>query len=128
MKVANIRFLHDFSAGNDLVYCSPNQIKQVCLALLVNAAEAIGENGELVFSSTNPDERHIRIDVTDNGPGISNDDMPHIFEPFYTTKAEGLGIGLAICRSIVEFHKGRLWVERRPQGGTIFKLTLPREP
>lgn len=127
MKVANIRFLHDFSAGNDLVYCSPNQIKQVCLALLVNAAEAIGENGEVVFSSTNPDDRHIRIDVTDNGPGISSEDMPHIFEPFYTTKdkGNGIGLGLAIVHGIIQNHKGRTEVRSERGSGTTMSVILP---
>ena len=62
MKVANINFLSDFSAKADLIFCSPNQIKQVCVAILVNAMEAIQENGEVLFRTINPDEEHIRIE------------------------------------------------------------------
>ena len=70
--------------------------------------------------------------VRDNGTGVPDDVMPHLFEAFYTTKAEGLGIGLNICRSIIEFHQGRLWAENQynTQGlcGSVFRFTLPFEP
>ena len=96
MKMANINFLSDFSAKADLIFCSPNQIKQVCVAILVNALEAVSENGEVLFRTVNPDEEHIRIDITDNGTGISEEDIPHIFEPFFSTKEKTNGIGLGI--------------------------------
>ncbi len=127
MKVANISFLHDFSAKDDLIYCSPNQIKQICIALLVNAIEAIRENGEVIFSTNNPDGMHIRIDVTDNGTGISDDDLPHIFEPFYTTKdkGNGIGLGLAIVHGIVQNHKGKTEVRSERGKGTTISIILP---
>lgn len=127
MKVANISFLQDFSARNDLVYCSPNQIKQICIALLVNAIEAIRENGEVIFSTNNPDDVHIRIDVADNGTGISDDDLPHIFEPFYTTKdkGNGIGLGLAIVHGIVQNHQGRTEVRSERGKGTTISIILP---
>ena len=69
----------------------------------------------------------LEISVSDQGHGLAEEDIEKIFAPFYTTKAEGMGIGLAICRSIIEFHQGRLWVEPRREGGTVFHFTVPIE-
>jgi RNA polymerase sigma factor (sigma-70 family) len=65
--------------------------------------------------------------VADRGHGLSDEARERLFSPFYTTKAEGMGMGLNICRSIVEFHEGRLWVDANPAGGCIFRFTLPLE-
>ena len=65
--------------------------------------------------------------VADRGHGLADDDLERIFAPFYTTKPDGMGIGLAICRSMIEFHQGRLWPEPHPGGGTVFRFTLPAE-
>ena len=67
------------------------------------------------------------MSVIDRGHGIDEDDRARLFTPFYTTKAEGMGMGLNICRSIIEFHDGRLVVDSNPDGGTIFSFTLPTE-
>ena len=100
MKIANINFLTDFSAQNDMVYCSPNQIKQACVAILVNASEAITENGEILIKTKNPDEYTIKFEISDNGTGIAQEDIPHIFEPFFSAKQKASGIGLGL----VEFN------------------------
>ena len=68
---------------------------------------------------------HVVVQLSDTGPGIPEEIIPHIFEPFFTTKREGMGMGLNICRSIIESHKGRLWVEDNPGGGCVFRFTLP---
>jgi len=127
MKVANIDFLSDFSAKSDLIYCSPNQIKQVCVAILVNASEAVSENGEVLFRTLNPDEEHVCIEITDNGVGISPEDIPHIFEPFFSTKenASGIGLGLAIVHGIVQSHKGKTGVKSIRGKETTISITLP---
>jgi len=127
MKVADINFLADFSAKTDLINCSPNQIKQVCIAILVNASEAVSENGEVLFRTLNPDEEHIRIEITDNGVGISEDDISHIFEPFFSTKEKesGIGLGLAIVHGIVQSHKGKTDVKSELGKGTTISITLP---
>lgn len=127
MKVANVDFLSDFSAKSDLIYCSPNQIKQVCVAILVNASEAVSENGEVLFRTINPDEEHICIEITDNGVGISPEDIPHIFEPFFSTKenASGIGLGLAIVHGIVQSHKGKTGVKSIRGTETTISITLP---
>jgi two-component system NtrC family sensor kinase len=124
MKVANINFLFDFRARVDSVFCSPNQIKQVCVAILMNAIEAITEKGEVVFKTFNPDEEHVRIEISDNGSGISDEDIAHIFEPFFSTKekSNGIGLGLAIVHGIVQNHKGRIEVRSARGKGTTFSI------
>jgi two-component system sensor histidine kinase DctS len=67
----------------------------------------------------------VEIDVADTGVGIAAEDADRLFEPFYTTKPEGMGMGLNICRSVVEAHDGRLWHEPNAGGGSIFKVLLP---
>ncbi len=127
MKVANVNFLSDFSATKDLIFCSPNQIKQICVAILVNASEAVAENGEVLLRTQNPDEEHVVIEIIDNGLGISEVDIPHIFEPFFSTKekASGIGLGLAIVHGIVQSHKGKTDVRSERGKGTTIIITLP---
>jgi two-component system NtrC family sensor kinase len=127
VKIANIAFSTDFDAGSDLIYCSPNQIKQACVALIVNASEAISENGEIIIKTSNPDKDTIKIEITDNGIGISEDDIQHIFEPFYSTKHDqsGIGLGLAIVHGIVQNHKGKILVKSELGTGTTISITLP---
>ncbi len=127
MKMANINFYIELNAVNDLVNCNENQIKQVCVALLVNASEAVTEHGEIVIKSKNPDDEHITIEIIDNGVGISPEDLPHIFQPFYSAKrkASGIGLGLAIVHGIVQSHKGKVEVDSEPGKGTIMSVTLP---
>jgi signal transduction histidine kinase len=71
------------------------------------------------------DAAAIRVEVSDNGTGISSDRLVNLFEPFRSSKREGLGLGLSISRSIVEAHKGRLWAENNPDHGATFYFTLP---
>lgn len=127
IKIANIDFTNDFSAKSDLVFCSPNQLKQACVAILVNASEAVKEKGEISISTVNPDEDHIRINITDSGVGIPEDDISHIFEPFFSTKHEtsGIGLGLAIVHGIIKTHNGKIDVESELGKGTNISITLP---
>jgi two-component system NtrC family sensor kinase len=127
MKVANVSFLADFGARADMINCSPNQIKQICIAMLVNASEAVGEHGEVVIRTHNPDEDHVRIEITDNGVGIPEEDIPHIFEPFFSTKQKesGIGLGLAIVHGIVQSHKGKTDVKSVVGKETTVAITLP---
>jgi len=126
MKVSNVNFLSDFSAKSDQIFCSPNQIKQVCVAILVNAMEAVSENGEIMIRTSNPDPEHIRIDISDNGIGIPEEAMPHIFEPFFSTKEKtnGIGLGLAIVHGIVQNHKGKIEVKSDRGKGTTITINL----
>lgn len=127
INIANINFLTDFSAQSDVTWCSSNQIKQACVALLVNASEAVSHGGEIVFKTTNPDPDSIKIEIIDNGTGISPDDIPHIFEPFFTTKRNGtgIGLGLSIVHGIVQSHNGKIDIKSEPGKGTTLSITLP---
>ncbi|MFA4862414.1 MAG: ATP-binding protein [Bacteroidales bacterium] len=127
MKMENIIFSSDFSAQSDLIYCSENQIKQACVAILVNASEAVSENGEILIRTFNPDTDNIRLEIIDNGSGIAPEDIPHIFEPFFSAKhkTSGIGLGLAIAHGIVISHKGKIEVESKLGKGTIISVILP---
>jgi len=127
IKIANISFNQDFSANVDLIYCNPNQIKQACIAILVNASEAIKENGEIMIRTKNPDEDTICIEISDNGLGIAEEDISHIFEPFFSTKQDvsGIGLGLAIVHGIIQNHKGRIHVTSELGHGTTISVNLP---
>ena len=127
IKIANISFLTDFTAKSDLIYCSPNQIKQACVAILVNSTEAVTENGEILVRTSNPDSDSIRFEIIDNGIGISAEDIPHIFEPFFSTKqqARGIGLGLPIVHGIIQSHKGKIQVKSESGLGTTISITLP---
>ncbi|MPZ43274.1 MAG: PAS domain S-box protein [Betaproteobacteria bacterium] len=104
------------------------QIEQVLLNLVRNALEAIDAAGanerRVVLSAGRASDDMIEIQVSDTGPGLSAAAAEKVFEPFYTTKNEGIGIGLALSRSIVDAHGGRLWADAS-QPGAVFRLTLP---
>jgi len=127
MKIANIHFLSDFSAKKDLISCSPNQIKQACVAILVNASEAVSENGEVVVHTLNPDNDHIRVEFIDNGVGIDEEDIAYIFEPFFSTKEKvsGIGLGLSIVHGIVQNHKGKIEVKSERGKETVIAINFP---
>jgi signal transduction histidine kinase len=106
------------------------QLQQVILNLIVNAIQAmsgIGEGArELVISiDAVPSEGGVRVGVRDTGLGLSPDSLSRLFEPFYTTKPEDMGMGLSICRSIIEAHGGRLWATGCEPHGALFQFTIP---
>lgn len=107
------------------------QIQQVILNLIRNAADAMQscaeENQPIIIRTALIDRDHIRIAVSDDGEGIRKEHVQKIFTPFFSTKESGMGIGLAICRSVVESHHGELSFENNPNGGATFNLTLPIE-
>ncbi|MCU1244802.1 MAG: hypothetical protein JWN02_712 [Acidobacteria bacterium] len=107
------------------------QLQQVILNLIMNAIEAMSgddDEGRELWLSTEPDaEGGVRVAVRDSGPGLDPQSQARAFEAFYTTKPEGMGMGLAICRSIVEEHGGRLWASANEPRGAVFQLTLPAE-
>jgi predicted ATPase/signal transduction histidine kinase len=105
------------------------QLQQVILNLMMNAIEAmtgVGEGPrELLVRSGADESKHVVISVQDSGPGFEPKSLEHLFDAFYTTKPHGLGMGLAISRSIVEAHGGRLWATANAPCGTVFQFTLP---
>jgi two-component system NtrC family sensor kinase len=127
IRIANINLLTDFGAQSDLIFCSPNQIKQACVAILVNATEAVLENGEIIISTRNPDSETICFEISDNGIGMPEDDIPQIFQPFFSTKRDtsGIGLGLAIVHGIIKSHNGTIDVKSELGKGTSITITLP---
>lgn len=127
IKIADINFFTNFTASSDLIFCSPNQIKQACVAIIVNASEAIRDNGEIIITTKNPDSDSIRIEISDNGIGIPEDDIHHIFEPFFSTKQDssGIGLGLAVVHGIVKNHSGNIEVKSELGKGTTISINLP---
>jgi len=105
------------------------QIQQVLLNLLRNAIEAMADNARprLVVSTAVRGGRMLEIAVADSGPGLSPEVARKLFEPFVTSKSDGLGVGLSICRFIVEAHGGRIWVDPGTIGGAVFRFTVPAE-
>ena len=104
------------------------QIQQVVLNLVRNAVEAMEEvdRRELVIGTRAiPDQEMAEVIVADSGPGISPELANRLFQPFVTTKKTGMGLGLAICREIIEAHHGRLTVAPGSSGGAVFRVTLP---
>ena len=106
------------------------QLQQVVLNLVLNAVEAMSavEEGarKLAISTERTDDRHVIVAVRDSGPGIDSGQIEKVFEPFYTSKASGVGMGLSICRSIVIAHGGRLWAEPNQPEGALFQFMLRR--
>jgi len=104
------------------------QLQQVILNLIINAVEAMSSvskgPGEL-FISTGKDASGVLVAVRDSGPGLSPDNLERLFDAFYTTKADGMGMGLSICRSIVQAHGGRIWASRDFGQGATFQFSLP---
>ena len=107
------------------------QLQQVLLNLVLNACDAMNLVPEAarrltIATIAGPDPEHsVRVMVCDTGPGVASDQLERVFEPFVTSKTQGLGLGLAVCRSIVSAHEGRLWAENNPDGGASFCFELP---
>ena len=103
------------------------QLQQVVLNLVLNAVEAMSSVEGVRKLSINTEQNEagdILVAVRDSGPGIDSEQLDRVFEPFYTTKASGVGMGLSICRSIIGAHGGRLWVDANQGGGAVFQFTL----
>jgi PAS domain S-box-containing protein len=123
------------SAQTALLECLPLiegdrvQLQQVVLNLIVNAVQAMDTVAEgpreLFIATGQADPSAVLVAVKDSGPGLAPDSLEHLFAPFYTTKPGGLGMGLSICRSIIEAHGGQLWAEAREPRGAIFQFTVP---
>jgi two-component system sensor kinase FixL len=111
------------------IFANEVQIEQVLLNLFLNGRDAMSsidkKNGELILETRVLPNSCVEISFSDNGPGIPDAMLGRIFEPFHTTKENGMGIGLSISRSIVENHGGHMWALNRPNGGAVFGFTLP---
>jgi len=125
-KDQGVRVRFEFDPAADLVLADKVQIQQVLLNLLRNALEAMESSvrRELSVATGLVDDDMVAIRVTDTGSGIAPEIAAQLFQPFVTNKRQGMGVGLSICRTIVEAHGGQIGVEANPGGGTIFRFTL----
>lgn len=105
------------------------QIQQVLINLMKNAAEAMEQSPlrELIVTIGRASPDLLQVSVADTGPGISEEMRERLFKPFVSSKANGMGMGLSICRGIVESHGGRLWLEANPGGGAVFRFNIPMD-
>jgi two-component system sensor kinase FixL len=129
-KEHGVRVQYALAADADAVLADRVQIQQVVLNLVRNAIDAMAEHPkrELAIATTALDDEFAQVSVADTGPGVDAAAAARLFQPFVTTKANGMGVGLSISRTIVEAHGGRIWTEPNPGGGAIFRFTLRRAP
>jgi two-component system sensor kinase FixL len=124
-----VRLSYDFEDEDRAVMADGVQIQQVLVNLIRNGVDAMTTGGsmrrELIISTSLREDDFLAIDVSDTGPGIDPDIVDTLFSPFTTTKSDGLGFGLSICRRIVEAHGGRLCADKSLSGGAVFRFTLP---
>lgn len=133
-KKCRIQVKRHIQGGLPDVLADSTMLEQVVINLLKNASDAMTEGmgrstadeaRSEIRLNVSGNDKQIVVQIVDQGPGIPTDKAEQLFAPFYTTKSEGLGMGLAICRSIIEFHRGRLSLEENPEGGAAFIFTLP---
>jgi signal transduction histidine kinase len=117
--------------GLPLIQGDGVQLQQVVLNLILNAVQAMGAvtdgTREVLITTSQTEPKEVCLAVQDTGPGLSPESLPRLFEPFYTTKPDGMGMGLSICRSIIEAHGGRLWATRCEPRGALFQFTIPAD-
>ncbi|RZN08459.1 hypothetical protein CWO91_22555 [Bradyrhizobium genosp. SA-3] len=117
--------------GLPLIRVDRIQLQQVVLNLIINAVEAMSavreEPRELLISTDRDALNGVLVSLRDSGPGLDPASLEHVFDPFYTTKPSGMGMGLSICRSIVEAHGGRIWAGANETRGAVFQFSLPLE-
>jgi two-component system NtrC family sensor kinase len=131
LQRGNVTVYRQLARDLPFIHVVADQIKQVFLNMVINAIEAMPRGGELIITSRleNGKEQQkkdwLRVSFADNGMGLTAEELQHIFEPFYTTKARGTGLGLSVSYGIVERHGGHIDVKSIPGKGTLFSVRLP---
>lgn len=133
LKLANIPVELQFNASDNKINVDSIQIQQVILNLIRNSLDAMQSDPEsdhaiCILTRTIKNGKAIQVTVNDNGPGINDSARDHIFHPFFTTKKSGMGMGLSICRSIINNHGGKMEFQNNPKRGVGFYFTLPTVP
>ncbi|MFH1153917.1 MAG: ATP-binding protein [Pseudomonadota bacterium] len=124
--IRRIKVIRDLDYDIDSFYLDDNQMEQVFINLFFNAAHAIGEKGKIIIRSRmDTAKNQVIVEVEDTGCGIPKDNLKKIFEPFYTTKSNGTGLGLAVSYGIVRNHQGTVKIFSEPDVGTVITLALP---
>ena len=123
-----VRIRPELAADVPPVFADRSYLEQVLLNLIVNGMDAMGETAEparlLTVQTIRDGKDSVQVAVKDCGRGISAEQMPHLFESFFTTKVDGMGLGLSISRSIIQAHQGRIWAENSKAGGAVLRFTL----
>jgi PAS domain S-box-containing protein len=118
----------ELTPENPVVIGDRTQLQQVLINLAINGMDAMANTPRatrcLTVQTRSHGGDHVEVAVVDRGEGVASDHFPHLFESFFTTKREGMGLGLFLSRSIVESHQGRIWAENDPSGGAIFRFTV----
>jgi two-component system C4-dicarboxylate transport sensor histidine kinase DctB len=129
-KKSRVALSYDSVPVDLKVYCDFQKMSQVLVNLIGNAIDAIGEKEGTIEIRAMENDESVTITVADSGPGISQDDVESVFEPFITSKSKdhGTGLGLFITRHLVEEHDGRIAISRNDASGAEFRITLPRRP
>ena len=125
---SEVKFNTRFESGPLIIKGDPVSIRQVVHNLLINALEAIENKGQIDIYLSKVQKNYsdyIEMSCYDNGPGINEEHLEKIFEPYVTTKAKGTGLGLAIVKKIIEEHGGAIWVDTRYKAGAGFIIQLP---
>ncbi|WP_439597301.1 sensor histidine kinase [Falsiroseomonas sp.] len=130
LRAAGARLSIHIAPETPHVRADLSRLRQIVTNLLVNAAQAMSQAPEPreITVRAMAQEGWVRVEVADTGAGIASESLGRIFEPFYTTKTGGIGVGLAICRASVEAHGGRIWATNADQGGAVIHFTLPVAP
>jgi two-component system sporulation sensor kinase A len=123
----NVEIKVENNLHSPMIHCEKNQLKQVFLNIIKNAIEAMPDGGQLTIKVMKKTGNTISVQFLDQGVGISEDRIPSLGEPFYTTKEKGTGLGLMICYKIIENHNGRLTIESKVGEGTKMEIELPFE-
>lgn len=119
-----IEVVMDLYPGSLSIHADPEQLGRALRNLALNAMDAMPDGGRLTLR-TRPAESGVRIEVSDSGAGLTEEECSRLFTPYYTTKQHGTGLGLAIVQSVVSDHHGRIWVESQPGSGATFIMDLP---
>lgn len=126
--INNVQIVRDWEDIEEFeLECDENQLKQVFINILKNGVEAMPKGGQLILSVIRPDHGRVLIQFADQGQGIPEDRLPHLGEPFYTTKEKGTGLGLMVSFRIIEDHNGTVRVSSTVGKGTVFEISLPVE-
>ena len=128
VRDAGARIFYDLYQGSDIVLADRIQIQQLVVNLVRNAIDAVSKfpDREIKISTKLDADGRLLTTVEDSGPGVDTTVMGRVFQPLASTKPTGMGLGLSICRAIVENHGGRIWVEPSSLGGAAFSFVLTR--
>jgi signal transduction histidine kinase len=121
----DIHFTKDFDSAVPDIYADPAHMQQIFLNIVLNAIDAVAEQGSIHIKSKKNSEESMQVQISDSGSGLDPETIKMVFNPFYTTKSKGTGLGLAICKRLIEQHSGTISVNNNPEGGATFVITLP---